>query len=283
MSWNAHTTHCIDLLDVGNFWSGWGVNNEVTCLTISCNDLLFVASKESWPIRSWNIRDKCSTQFVLAGHTDTTVCLCSAKNEKIVSGSKDMTLRVWDVCNFTCLLTIQADGCPSHVEIADDKIIGMIVKGENTRLKIWNLESGDHLHTVKVVEKCTTFAYRKGSLLLGLASPVNYSIMHPDCNCIPVTRKEIKESDSKKIDRVMEGEKRCSCVHLTEQLAIFSIVTDIITELNIGLLSLFNEMKSSATKRIGIYGEIVSMCSSETMIFVGDRDSYVHFFGIPDV
>jgi WD40 repeat protein len=280
ISWDVHTTQCIDVWDVNNIWNGWNVRDEVTCLTI-CNDLLFVASKGSLPIQSWNIRDKCSTQFALSGHTDTTVCLGSIRNKKIVSGSKDMTLRVWDLRNFTCLLTLHADGYASHVEIADDKIIGMIVRGENARLKIWNLETGDHLRTIGVVEECTTFAYGNGSILLGLATPVYYSIdelMRPDCNRIPVTREEIKESDSEEIDIDVESEKRCTSLYLAEQLAIFSIGTGTSNELNISLLGRFDV---SSTQRFWISNEIVSICSNETMIFTGDRDGWVHFFGLP--
>jgi hypothetical protein len=279
MLWNIYTKKHI---------CNWFNLCEITCLTINRNTL-FIGSKKA-RIRSWDIEFRCNQQYsdgsapsdyFLKGHTASITCLSKARNEKIVSGSEDKTLRVWDLCNFKrpiCLLTIPTEGCATHVEMTNDKIIGMIVKEKDVRfLKIWNLKSGDHLRTLEVARKCTTFAYDMGNILLGDMGKVLYSIdalMHPDCG--PVPEPINKESDS---DTDEECSMICTCVHLTGQLAI-SIGNFVEETVCIVKIHPFYD-SCRVTKCIETYERLVMVCSSETMLFGADDEGQIHCWEIP--
>jgi WD40 repeat protein len=187
----------------------WTHSAPITCIIPSGKALLI--GSETCDIELLDI-DTLSKSGTLTGHKETVNCLCSRTWNRAVSGSKDRTLQVWDVGSFTSLLTIFTEGETRHVEITQGKIISLIVSTdpEVRNLEIWNLESGAHLHTVKLVERYKTFACKKGYILLGVTTlwhcPIDF-LMKIDCS-----PKEPQTGPCAEI----------TSLHLTEELAIIS-------------------------------------------------------------
>ena len=72
----------------------------------------------------------------LTGHTDAVLCVMQLADGRIVSGSDDGSLRVWDNVTGRCIqqLTDHTDGVECVIQLAD----GCIVSGNMDKsLRVW--------------------------------------------------------------------------------------------------------------------------------------------------
>jgi WD40 repeat protein len=86
----------------------------------------------------------------LTGHTSSVLALAlSADGQRVISGSYDNTLKIWDVANGDCLHTLKGhtDSVRALVLSADGKRV--ISGSSDNTIKIWDVASGDCLHTLK--------------------------------------------------------------------------------------------------------------------------------------
>ena len=82
------------------------------------------------------------------GHTLPVECVCVLPDGRIVSGSYDNTLRIWDANTGECKKTLEGHTGPVHcVSVLPD---GRIVSGswDNT-LRVWNADTGECLKTLE--------------------------------------------------------------------------------------------------------------------------------------
>ena len=94
---------------------------------------------------NWRVRPIKTTK-VLKGHDDHVITCLQFSNNKIVSGSDDNTLKVWNASTGRCLRTLVG-----HTGgVWSSQMEGnTIVSGSTDRsLKIWNAESGECVHTL---------------------------------------------------------------------------------------------------------------------------------------
>jgi WD40 repeat protein len=77
----------------------------------------------------------------LRGHTGHVLCVLQLSNGRLVSGSYDSTLIIWDVSSGTCLSTLR--GHTARVTCVLQLSDGRLVSGnwDNT-LKLWDVSSG---------------------------------------------------------------------------------------------------------------------------------------------
>ncbi|MEI6848104.1 MAG: WD40 repeat domain-containing protein, partial [Chlorobiaceae bacterium] len=77
-----------------------------------------------------------------------TSCAISADNKRIVSGSGDKTLKVWDMESGNCLMTLDGhSGSVTSCAISADNKRIVSGSGDKT-LKVWDMESGNCLMTL---------------------------------------------------------------------------------------------------------------------------------------
>ena len=94
---------------------------------------------------NWRVRPIRTTK-VLKGHDDHVITCLQFSNNKIVSGSDDNTLKVWNAITGRCLRTLVG-----HTGgVWSSQMEGnTIVSGSTDRsLKVWNAESGECVHTL---------------------------------------------------------------------------------------------------------------------------------------
>ena len=84
--------------------------------------------------------------YALRGHTSTVRCLKMADASTAISGSRDTTLRVWDIKNGTLKATLMGHQASVRcLEIHGD----LVVSGSyDTTAKIWSISSGQCLRTL---------------------------------------------------------------------------------------------------------------------------------------
>eukprot|EP01087_Luapelamoeba_hula_P018043 TRINITY_DN5753_c4_g1_i3.p1 TRINITY_DN5753_c4_g1~~TRINITY_DN5753_c4_g1_i3.p1 ORF type:complete len:514 (+),score=83.01 TRINITY_DN5753_c4_g1_i3:250-1791(+) len=105
---------------------------------------------------NWN-KGRCSRVITLAGH-ESQVCCSQYDAEKIVSGSFDATIRVWDIKNLDqtdevrCVTTLKkTDHNSAHTDrvlclmFQDDKLV---TGGRDESVKIWDLSTGQCISTL---------------------------------------------------------------------------------------------------------------------------------------
>lgn len=83
----------------------------------------------------------------MRGHTSTVRCLKMSNSRIAISGSRDTTLRVWDLASGTCSSVLMGHQASVRcLEIHGD----LVVSGSyDTTAKIWSISSGQCLRTLQ--------------------------------------------------------------------------------------------------------------------------------------
>ena len=88
---------------------------------------------------------KCIRKLI--GHKDLVWCIDRLSNDKIISCSRDKTIRMWDLNSGRCLKILKIHGkSVTSMIVSDDKIIS----DSDGEIKVWNVESGECLQTLNV-------------------------------------------------------------------------------------------------------------------------------------
>lgn len=82
----------------------------------------------------------------LSGHTDAVLSVRFCKPGTLASGSRDHTIRIWDIESGTCLSVLTGHTGAIHcLRIHND----LLVSGSaDTTAKIWSVSTGQCLHTL---------------------------------------------------------------------------------------------------------------------------------------
>ncbi|KAL5062086.1 hypothetical protein RYX36_023823 [Vicia faba] len=138
-SWDCHTGQCANVMNLGaeatslitegpwifvglpNIVKAWniqtasqftldGPKGRVLAMTVGNDTLL--AGAEDGVISAWRGSSKPNSPFELVaslcGHTKSVVCLTVGANKMLYSGSKDQSIKVWDLDTFECKMTLNA-------------------------------------------------------------------------------------------------------------------------------------------------------------------------------
>lgn len=91
-----------------------------------------------------NYRDSVHT---LRGHTSTVRCLKMADSKTAISGSRDTTLRIWDLENGVCKNVLVGHSASVRcLEIKGD----IVVSGSyDTTARVWSISQGQCLRTLQ--------------------------------------------------------------------------------------------------------------------------------------
>ncbi len=87
---------------------------------------------------------------VLKGHTGNVTCLAlSPKEDIVVSGSKDHTLKIWEIQTGNCLLTLKGHRGPvASVDISPNGRF-VLSGSQDKTLRLWELETGRCIHCME--------------------------------------------------------------------------------------------------------------------------------------
>ncbi|KAL5056027.1 hypothetical protein RYX36_036709, partial [Vicia faba] len=138
-TWDCHTGQCTNLMNLGaeatslisegpwifvglpNTIKAWnmqtashltlgGPKGRVLAMIVGNDTLL--AGAEDGVISAWRGSSKSNSPFELVaslcGHTKSVVCLAVGCNKMLYSGSKDQSIKVWDLDTFECKMTLNA-------------------------------------------------------------------------------------------------------------------------------------------------------------------------------
>ena len=81
--------------------------------------------------------------MILEGHVGWVRCALQLADGRLVSGSRDGTLKIWDITSGICLMTLEGheDRVFCALQLAD----GRLVSGSDNRtLNIWNINGKDN-------------------------------------------------------------------------------------------------------------------------------------------
>ncbi len=82
----------------------------------------------------------------LEGHTNAVECIQILSGNKIISGSWDLTIRIWCLNTNSCIQTINAhlDAVYEIKLLADNKLAS---SSQDGTIKIWDLDSAECIKT----------------------------------------------------------------------------------------------------------------------------------------
>ena len=114
-----------------------------------------IASSKDYTIRIWNALSY-DCQCILEGHSGNvrTICWTSTGSERVISGSVDGMVKVWDVSRVKCLKTFSGHDKVSSVMSSDDS--SLIAASSNKResylivgtVKVIDAETGDVIQAI---------------------------------------------------------------------------------------------------------------------------------------
>jgi WD40 repeat protein len=82
----------------------------------------------------------------LSAHTKPIYCFQIFSDNKIITGSGDNSIKIWDIQKFQCICTLLGHRAPvSHLKMSDDYLIS--VSADKT-IKIWNIYGGYCMRTL---------------------------------------------------------------------------------------------------------------------------------------
>ncbi|XP_058760405.1 zinc finger CCCH domain-containing protein 48-like [Vicia villosa] len=98
-------------------------------------------------IFAWRGSSKSNSPFELVaslrGHTKSVVCLAVGCNKMLYSGSKDQSIKVWDLHKFECKMTLNAHTGEVTSLICWDKFL--LSGSSNCTIKVWYKTAEDPL------------------------------------------------------------------------------------------------------------------------------------------
>ncbi len=146
-------------VNTGNILCVWDVENgeclytleghtlNITSVALSADGRVAVSGSDDSTLRVWDVeRGECL--HTLEGHTYlVTGVALSADGRRAISGGRDLTLRVWDIECGRPLFTMDGKAIPPLALSADGRLA---ISNSNRSLQIWNVESGQRLHSIPI-------------------------------------------------------------------------------------------------------------------------------------
>ncbi|KAI1715995.1 WD domain, g-beta repeat domain-containing protein [Ditylenchus destructor] len=141
----GHDEHVITCLKIhGNIIVTGSDDNSVRVWSAATAECLHVLSAHNGGV--WCLEITGELIYTLVGHTSTVRCM-ARKQDILVSGSRDCTVRVWNIRDGCCLRTlyghiaavrcVQFDGCR------------IVSGGYDHRIIVWDVASGDQIHVLE--------------------------------------------------------------------------------------------------------------------------------------
>ncbi|KAK8403839.1 hypothetical protein O3P69_000132 [Scylla paramamosain] len=130
---NLYDAHTGDLLS-----QLIGHDQELThCCSHPTQRLVVTASKDT-TFRLWDFRETIHSVSVFQGHTESVTSVCFTREDKVVSGSDDRSVKVWDVKNMRSpLATIRLDSPVNRLAVSPTNVIA--IPHDNRHVRLYDL------------------------------------------------------------------------------------------------------------------------------------------------
>lgn len=128
------------------------LDKDVICMEISRNvkRQMFVVGRESAIIEVWDVRRK-ECVMALKGHRGPVTCIVWFEDFKLVSGSSDGAIKIWDLAKMNKYHTINAKDMVMDLQTHHNNLISLHHKG---LLKITSLDTFEVMSSYYISECC---------------------------------------------------------------------------------------------------------------------------------
>jgi len=103
---------------------------------VAHDDNQLICGYASGAIVCWNVELRTAL-FSFPGHADEILCLAMLPDNRLMSGSRDFTCRVWNLATFTCELILQHQAVVNAVAFVDAYFITAIATITNS-MCVWD-------------------------------------------------------------------------------------------------------------------------------------------------
>jgi len=150
--------------NIGAIYNITRISNDE--IAVACgNEILIINDINKKTNESQNIFD---TYPSLTGHTKNVLCLCLISENKLVSGSEDKTLKIWDISNKKCSNTISGNfqRIDSLLPLQDN----ILIVGTYNIIKIINIETKEEISSLMGHQKSICSIIRISNVLIASSS-----------------------------------------------------------------------------------------------------------------
>ena len=118
-------------------------SDGVWCITTLPNGCNFVTGSKDDYLKVWDIgTGKCL--YTLEGHSSWISCVVASKNDVIISGSNDKSVKIWKLGNIASPQTDRHFAQPECIVSTNN---GLVISGAPDAVKVWDVSSARCLHT----------------------------------------------------------------------------------------------------------------------------------------
>ncbi|XP_034940901.1 WD repeat-containing protein 37 isoform X2 [Chelonus insularis] len=120
-----------------------GHDQELTHVSTHHAQRLCVTSSRDGTFRLWDFREPIHSVSVFQGHTEAVTSAVFTREDKIVSGSDDRSVKVWELRNIRSpLATIRGDSAANRLAVSNNGIVA--IPHDNRQIRLFDL-SGQRL------------------------------------------------------------------------------------------------------------------------------------------
>ncbi len=115
-----------------------GHDDELTHVACHPTMRLVATSSVDTTFRLWDFRETIHSVSVFQGHTEAVTCAVFSRSDKIVSGSDDRSVKVWDLRNMRAPVTsIQAPSAVNRLAVSQSGFVA--IPHDNRQVAIYDL------------------------------------------------------------------------------------------------------------------------------------------------
>ncbi|CAH2094467.1 unnamed protein product [Euphydryas editha] len=128
--YDVETGDCLQILT--------GHDHELTHASAHHSSRLVVTASRDTTFRLWDFREPIHSVSVFQGHTESVTSAVFTREDKVVSGSDDRSVKVWDVRNMrSALATIRSDSSVNRVAVSGAGLIA--IPHDNRQVRLFDL------------------------------------------------------------------------------------------------------------------------------------------------
>ncbi|XP_013170538.1 PREDICTED: WD repeat-containing protein 37 [Papilio xuthus] len=129
--YDVETGDCLQILT--------GHDHELTHASAHHSSRLVVTASRDTTFRLWDFREPIHSVSVFQGHTESVTSAVFTREDKVVSGSDDRSVKVWDVRNMrSALATIRSDSSVNRVSVSGGGLIA--IPHDNRQVRLFDLQ-----------------------------------------------------------------------------------------------------------------------------------------------
>ncbi|XP_063367476.1 WD repeat-containing protein 37 [Cydia amplana] len=129
--YDVETGDCLQIL--------MGHDHELTHASAHHSSRLVVTASRDTTFRLWDFREPIHSVSVFQGHTESVTSAVFTREDKVVSGSDDRSVKVWDVRNMrSALATIRSDSSVNRVGVSSTGLIA--IPHDNRQVRLVDLQ-----------------------------------------------------------------------------------------------------------------------------------------------